>query len=98
MPAAIPVTVPVDAPTVAMAGIELNQVPPGDVASHVSDEPTHNGVVPTMFCGVAAPIVMVSVAVLVHPPAATVYVNIEVPAAIPITTPVAGSMDAMPGL
>jgi len=48
VPAITPVTTPVDAPTVATAGVSLVHVPPVDVLLHVSEEPIHIGVTPVI--------------------------------------------------
>jgi len=45
-PADIPATRPEDAPTLAMAGMSLVQVPPVVVHVHVCEEPVQIGVVP----------------------------------------------------
>ncbi len=51
VPAAIPETNPEAGSTVATAGAELDQVPPGVVLDHVADPPTQRGVVPLIVSG-----------------------------------------------
>jgi len=67
VPAVTPVTMPVDASTVAMAGAVLVHVPPVVVHVHVWDDPIHTGVVPVIVCGIGAVMVTIFEAVLVHP-------------------------------
>ena len=85
----IPVTTPLVAPTTAMPGVSLDQVPPVVVLLHVCEKPTHIGVVPVIDWAIGAVIVTVLVAVLTHPPeVVTVYVMVDVPADTPVTKPV----------
>jgi len=46
VPAVTPVTIPLEAPTDAIPGVPLDQVPPEVVLVHVADEPAHKGEVP----------------------------------------------------
>jgi len=57
VPAETPVTIPVDAPTVATAVAPDDQVPPVVVLVHVWDEPIHIGVVPVIVWAIGLPIV-----------------------------------------
>lgn len=74
VPAVIPVISPVPGFTVATNGLELVQVPPADVLVQVSVEPSQIGVTPAIVWATGAVIVTDCVAMLVHPPMATVYV------------------------
>jgi len=58
---------PVDASTVAMAGVALVHVPPEEVLVQVWDDPMQTGVIPVMVCGIGAVMVTIFEAVLVHP-------------------------------
>jgi len=71
VPAAIPVTKPEPASTVATPGVALVHVPPAVVLVQVAVPPIHNGVVPEMVCATGAVTVTVFVAVFVQPPVTT---------------------------
>jgi hypothetical protein len=92
------VTIPVAAPTVATAGVALDQVPPAVVLVQFAVEPIHIGVVPVIVCGVGALTVTVCVAVFTQPPIVTEYVITDVPALIPVTSPVAAPTVATAGV
>jgi multisubunit Na+/H+ antiporter MnhG subunit len=92
VPAAIPVTTPVEALTVATAALLEDQVPPEVVDEKVDAPPIK------MFCspesvptvgGAETVTVLVAVALAQPPEPVTVYVIVVVPAAIPVTKPVA---------
>lgn len=83
MPAATPVTIPEDTPTVAIDVLLLVQVPPGVASVSVLVPPIDVVAVPLIAAG-AGETVMSFVAV--HPPA--VYVMVTTPAARPDTRPV----------
>ena len=71
VPAAMPVTRPVDGSTVALAGVALDQLPPAVVLDQVSVDPIHKGVVPLMVWAIGAVTVTVLVVVLTQPPTVT---------------------------
>jgi hypothetical protein len=92
VPAATPVTTPVEALTVAMPVLPEVHVPPlVPFVVNVVEEPEHIACVPLRVPALdVALTVTVRVAVeAAHPPAAAiVYVIVAVPAATPVTTPV----------
>jgi len=90
----MPVTVPFDDPTVAIAVALLVQLPPEVVLVHVWDEPMQMGVVPVIVWATGALIVTVFVAELIQPSIVTEYVITDVPAVIPVTIPVDDPMVA----
>lgn len=51
VPANTPVTVPVEEPTVATAGVPLDHVPDGVPSASVVDKPTHATAVPVIAAG-----------------------------------------------
>jgi hypothetical protein len=83
-------TTPVDAATLAIAGLLLAHVPPVAAAVSVTDEATHTAPAPLMVAEAAEPPPTVTVAVVVAVPQALVteYVIVAVPALLPLTTPV----------
>ena len=83
MPFAIPVTVPVDEPTVAILVLLLVHTPPVGEELKVDDAPEHMDNTPLMAPGAAF---TVTTLVAKQPPA-NVYVIVAVPAATPDTTP-----------
>ena len=83
VPKEIPVTIPVEAPTVATKALLLVHVPPVTELCNVVVPPTHVVVMPVI--GATGLTVMVSVA---EQPAPEVYFMTDVPASIPETTPV----------
>ena len=86
-----------DASTVAMAGVALVHVPPEEVLVQVWDDPMQTGVIPVMVCAMGSVMVTIFVPTFAHPPIVTVYVIIDVPAAIPVIMPVDDSAVAMEG-
>jgi len=72
VPAAVPLTIPEEAPTVATAGLSLVHVPPDVVLVHVCEEPIHIGVAPVMVWATGTVMVTTLVPVLTHPPVVTV--------------------------
>ena len=69
VPAATPVKIPVEAATVALPGVPLDQTPPGVVLANVVVEPRQTVAVPVMAAGAAgkALTVTVRVAALIQP-------------------------------
>ena len=90
-PAATPVTSPVTPFTVAAAVLLLLQVPlPVPLLLNIAPEPTHNAVAPLTVPADGSAVTFIVADVLDVPqPEETVYVIIVLPAATPVTTPVA---------
>jgi hypothetical protein len=65
VPEDIPVTIPLDAPTLASEGSPLVHMPPGNASLSVTDAPTHTFVGPVMATGAA---ITVTVVVVAQPP------------------------------
>ena len=86
VPALIPVTTPVEAPTVATPELELLQVPVLE-SVRVDVVPTHNVVAPEIP-ETAVKTVIVLLAAAVPQLLVTVYIMVSTPAATPVTTPV----------
>jgi len=87
VPEEIPPTMPVAAPTVPIAGAEDCHVPPPELANAVV-RPMHTDGIPVIGAGVGF-----TVTVMVRKqPEGIIYVTDEVPAEMPVNTPVAGSM------
>jgi hypothetical protein len=94
VPAAIPVTTPVDGLMAATDGLAIDHVPPAGVEISVLDAPWHTGVLPVMLAGVA---LAVNTADTKHPVTGTVYRTIALPAVSAETTPVAEPTATIPG-
>lgn len=92
VPVAIPVTIPVEDPTVATPGVLLVHVPPGVACDSVVVEPTQVVSEPVIGPGVVTTFTVVIVA---HPP--TLYEISAVPAETPVTIPVVTPTVATPG-
>ncbi len=58
MPAVTPVTTPVDEPTVAIASLLLNHVPPDVVFESVAVDPTHAFIVPVVAAGLGFTVIV----------------------------------------
>ena len=82
VPAATPVTTPVEEPTVATEVLVLNHVPPGTISLRVIVLPVATAELPVI--GATGSTVKVTVAMAVP----TIYVIVAVPADTPVTTPV----------
>src|SRR4051812_35519557 len=93
-PEDMPVTIPVVAPTEAIPGELLDQVPPERPSPRLMTEPIHNPVMPVIGAGAA---LTVATAVTKQP-AGAVYVIMAVPDDRPLTTPVLRPMGATDGL
>ena len=91
-PALIPVTTPV-AETVPIAGVVVLHAPPGVAEVKAAVRPIHTWPGPPMKAGTG---LTVTVAVLIQP-VPREYVISAVPEAIPVTTPVEASTEAMLG-
>jgi hypothetical protein len=85
VPGVTPITIPLEAPTVATDGVPELHVQPGVVVDNVAGWPTHAVPGPVIAAGNGF---TVTVALRPQPPA--VYVIPEVPALLPLTTPEAG--------
>ena len=84
LPADIPLTTPVDAPTVAKPGPMLSQVPPDGVAANVVVAPTQTLADPVIADGVGLTVI---IDVIKHP-VGNVNGIVGLPADTPVTTPV----------
>jgi hypothetical protein len=93
MPVATPVTIPLDAPTVATAAMPLLQVPPVVVPPNVTVLPSHTDETPVMVP--ATGIVLTVTIVATRQPVGNVYVMSAVPEAMPVTIPVPEPIVAM---
>lgn len=82
VPAKMPVTIPVDAPTVAWPGILLLQVPVPVVSLSVNVEPTH--IEPVLLR--IAVIGLTVIPKLRLQPVGNVYIMVSIPGAMPVTT------------
>lgn len=101
VPAATPVTAPVEEPIIATAGLAEAQVPPVTEEESVEEPFEQIAEVPeSVPAEGGAVIVIVAVAsAFAQPPApSTVYVINVVPAAAPVTTPVVGLIEATDGV
>jgi hypothetical protein len=92
VPAATPVTIP-EASTEAVAVLEEDHEPPVVAHARVIVPPAHADPVPVMAAGIAYTL---TIAVTVVP--ANEYVMVDVPADIPITTPLAEPIVATAGV
>lgn len=92
MPAATPLTVPVDEPIVAMAGEPELHMPPAVGLVSVVVEPWHTAGGPAIGNGSGLTVIVAEVA----QPVPTEYEMVTVPAATPVSTPDAEPMVAMP--
>ena len=90
LPAATPVTTPVDASTVAVAVLLELQTPPAVALVSVVVEPTHTPVVPLIAATTGNPLIVTAVVTELVQPFAFVYVYVIValPAVTPVTAPV----------
>jgi hypothetical protein len=90
----MPVTIPVELPTVATVISLLLHVPPVVLSANAVTEPTQPAVGPVIAATVGGALaVSVLVTLLVQPgPLVAEYVITEVPAATEVTTPVTGSI------
>ena len=82
VPVAIPVTMPVDTPTVAWPGVLLLQVPVPVVSLSVNVEPTH---IEPLLLSIAV-IGLTVIPKLRLQPVGNVYIMVSTPGAIPVTT------------
>lgn len=87
----MPVTMPVDAPTVATAGVSALHVPPGVAFANVVVNEVQRLVVPVIAAGMA---LTVSDRVVTQP-APRLYKMVTVPGAMPVIIPVAEPMVAV---
>ncbi len=92
VPAATPVTMPVEL-TVATEGLLLLHVPPGVLSERATDAPTQVPDGPTIGAMVVAPVTVKDI--VRKQPLPNVYVMVQVPAATPVTTPVAMFTEAI---
>ena len=67
VPDATPVTVPLDEPMVALAGVLLAHVPPVVASVRVVDEPTHTDVAPLIEAGSGLIVTLALPSVPQHP-------------------------------
>ena len=84
VPAATPVTMPVEAPTEAMPGAALVHVPPDTGSVSVNVEPTQMLPAPTMAVGTELTVTTCDI----RHPVGMVYVTVSVPVDRPENTPV----------
>ena len=89
MPADTPVTIPVDASTVATEGEPLVHVPPAVVFARVVVVPTHADVIPVMTVNTGGAFTVSDCCAVTVPPQppVMVYKMLQVPAATAVTTP-----------
>ena len=93
VPAAIAVTIPVEGSTAATAVLlEVHEPPASPLLEYIAVMPIHNGLVPLTVPALAFGLtVIIFDADSVEPQPVTVYVIVELPAAIAVTSPVEGS-------
>ena len=83
LPAALPVTIPVEEPTLAVEGLALVHVPPGVASVNVSSKPVHT----VEDIGVMAAGVVITVTCLLTAHVPIEYDIVATPAATPVTDP-----------
>lgn len=83
LPVAIPVTTPVDEPTVAIEVVPLLQVPPVVALLKVVEPPTHSSAVPVFAPGAALTVTVTTL----RQPDGIVYVIFAVPVPTAVTVP-----------
>jgi hypothetical protein len=97
VPAEIPVTIPEDEPTVAMAVLLLDQVPPAGLLVSVVVEPSHTAGAAGLITGNGYTVTMPVIRQPVGAVYVTVHVEPEALPATPVTTPVEEPMDNIAG-